>query len=49
MLWEGVGDRSSPSSAEAKKEWRRTPTPLACLHGVYKGNFICLTFFVLLT
>ena len=45
----GGGDRSSPSSAEAKKVWRCTPTTPACHHGVYKGSFICLTFFVLLT
>jgi hypothetical protein len=32
-------DRSSPSSAEFRNEWRYTSVSLMCLHGVERGNF----------
>jgi hypothetical protein len=35
-------NNSLPSSADVKNEWRYTPTPLTCLYGADKENFISL-------
>jgi hypothetical protein len=32
-------NRSSPSSAEVKKEWSSTSAPRICLHGLDRKNF----------
>jgi len=35
-------NNSLPSSADVKRLWRYTPTPLTCLYGADKENFISL-------
>jgi hypothetical protein len=39
-LWRREVSHSAPSNAEVKNDWRSTPTPTICLHGMDRDNSI---------